>query len=299
MRLKRLLNDTRLQVYSIENSSKSFRKQFPKRHILVYYLDRGDGRYYYNISNTNEYPSILESEHARGYVFTYDTKIPHSISRLKSPKMTIPPVSACGLSDYLSGVSEALDVVCVLQLSLGEFDGHPLMVHPLTILMNSEKMSDDASTIKNGLLKSVNEYIMSQSNESVESWLKYVINICPMRTPCMPLHFGDTITDTSLMTQCTDTTIRNLSIHYDMRFDNESVANAFVASLESIPKWSTPYIICKDSVDGLVDRLIKCCNDNGFAYTVIDADGYYPRQIKMKREEFVQCDIEYTILDLL
>ena len=291
MKLSKIYNNPTLQIYSISNPSKDFKKKYPGKFIITMITSEG-----LIIDNPNilEIDEILAYQ-AVAYIFTYNEKLPGKVLDYLS---SAAPEHKCGnwstspacLDRYYT---EEFNVV--FEIYPKDNIVSPLFNRPVTLRISDSKLK--YNQLARQLITAANNILLEKAKTSkditVEQWVLNFIEK-PFMTPdhtCVI--YPKTISDTSI-TNVKQLQKNDLIIRYDVRAksheDEVKIFSAIGEAFESSENMVTVY----DTYNGLLEKVKKELDSKKLKYKVL-----HQYAITTKYSNLKKLNIEYDLTDFL
>ena len=280
MKLKKILDTESLQGYQIIDPTVAFKKKYNKKYIVsIKLLDKE-----FN-DCTNTLPFFLSVPIVRGYIFTYNSKIPkfrilHD-DEDDSEKFDNSTYPECLDQYFPSADKDNVDIIfkCIPK---NDKIVSPRFVESLIIRSDSlhlleRKSYEDALSHKNGISKTISEKLLKLLNtnlstyKNMQEWIERVVDTCPLDVEGDPIKFPDEITMKDINE---DVKHDDIFVMYDYRPTKSSKSRKTDYDYENLLETSIedafedPELPIKvfDNYNGILERMKKECDSQRIEY---------------------------------
>lgn len=281
MRLKLLQDSDTIKVYQIILPSKTFKKQFPRKHIFAS-LDYNTGENV--LINSDQIPFKYLYSPQVGYIFTYaktfDTKI-----GMYTKKSDMGKTFPTNLNQYFDDTDEI--IVQIIPNVTAEFIT-PFFVNNYIIKLKLNDINNDK--LYENMKQTVNNMMYEKMN--TELFVIKVLHTLPLNNNMLPLNYPKEISD-SIFKKKPKINMKDVFIQYDIKVNSREDEFNTVKRIESTFEDKNYKVVIYDTYTGLLNRLRKYMIDNKIKF---EDNG---KSITTTYENLQKIKIDVSLLDLL
>ena len=281
MRLKLLQDSDTIKVYQIISPSKTFKKQFPRKHIFAS-LDYNTGENV--LINSDQIPFKYLYSPQVGYIFTYaktfDTKI-----GMYTKKSDMGKTFPTNLNQYFDDTDEI--IVQIIPNVTAEFIT-PFFVNNYIIKLKLNDINNDK--LYENMKQTVNNMMYEKMN--TELFVIKVLHTLPLNNNMLPLNYHKEISD-SIFKKKPKINMKDVFIQYDIKVNSREDEFNTVKRIESTFEDKNYKVVIYDTYTGLLNRLRQYMIENKIKF---EDNG---KSITTTYENLQKIKIDVSLLDLL
>lgn len=294
MKLNKLVDTRSMQVYSISDASKEFKKMYPLNYIVLTIDDSG-----MTVDNTNELNvEELLFYDACSYIFTYKSTLSKKITEsiLECDKLiryTNDTNSTACLDRYYIGANNKINVIMSVYPRYNMVS--PMFNNNIVIKASSKKLKLDS--LGKQVCSIINQTLAEKNKQSskmtVEDWLKeFIIHpfVTPLRTCCI---YPKVIDDKVLHKQY-KCKISDLIVLYDARAKNYNEEFKLFTAIAEAFDSKDPTVTVYDSYNCCLNKIIKELEKHNMKYTMLN-----DYSLETKYKNLKQLNITYQLTDFI
>lgn len=290
MKAIKIIDMNELQLYRIENATKSFKNKFNKKNIIIGFSPN-EQTIITKLTNNLKDPLLFT---CLCYVFSYEDekKIKKELSMLRSERDTYIINKCCGMNGVNQDIytKENNIVLSIFSLEKEIYD-----INYLADERNITTNINELNKLDNKQFnKAINNIIKdsSEPNNTFENLISNLSIHCPLNYGGSLRRFQDVITENDLK-KCKQMN-NKYYIGYDIRFSNDEEENRLNKLIENLQydNNKNEYLYIFETYNNPIESIIKQCKDKKIKYSK-----HYDRCIKINANDYDKLKLIATTAD--
>lgn len=290
MKAIKIIDMNELQLYKIENATKSFKNKFNKKNIIIGFSPN-EQTIITKLTNNLKDPLLFT---CLCYVFSYEDekKIKKDLSMLSSERDTYIINKCCGMNGVNQDIYTKMNniVLSIFSLEKEIYDINYL-ADERNIITNINELNKLDNKQFN---KAINNIIKdsSEPNNTFENLISNLSMHCPLNYGGSLRRFQDVITENDLK-KCKQMN-NKYYIGYDIRFSNDEEENKLNKLIENLQydNNKNEYLYIFETYNNPIESIIKQCKDKKIKYSK-----HYDRCIKINANDYDKLKLIATTAD--
>jgi hypothetical protein len=292
MKLKKVINNSNLQVYFIHKPTKEFKKTFPKKYIIAALIL---GKEF--AGNYDVLPPLLAFGVISGYIFTYSKHMPSFLGN-RPPPPNVGHTAPTGLDTFFVS-SDKVNIV--LNCKALEYDDFPLQwMSDVTIKGDISNLAEcpladlpekyNPKTFQENIMKIVKTQLFFPN--SLEDWVKEICNRLPATVHDNPIKYPKFITESTLK-KCS-LPKKFIFVEYDFRLESKQniyrLENSVINMIEEAFEENQD-IIVNNTYNDIIPALKKQLKKQHIKFSEVN------NGISLKLYDFWKVKFRYDLTD--